>query len=348
MTAEPQLRLDHLDEEMVRRVQMTISCRDTDAIPKVEGAGEVFVKDGRPLQRMHNGVLIAEGCYYGPWMTEVIRSLRGHHEPQEESVFHAILQRVVATEDEPSMIELGSWWAYYSLWFAAEARRGRVVALEPDPTYLEIGRRNFALNDLEARFVHGAIGEGARAVAPFILERTGERARVPYHDLESLLELAGLERVSLLLADIQGAETSLLDRGRRALDAGRVRFLVLSTHHHSISGSPLTHQDARELLAALGAHVVAEHTVGESFSGDGLIAAAFDQRDRDLQVEVSRARYSESLFGELEPDLAEAWRRERRATRELEEARRELASVPREPLRSAVRRAIRARGRRAG
>jgi hypothetical protein len=107
-----------------------------------------------------------------------------------------------------------------------------------------------------------------------------------------------------VLADVQGAETTLLERAAGVLGAGRVRFLVVSTHHHSISGSPLTHQRAVELLADLGAHVICEHSVGESFSGDGLIAVSFDQRDRDLTVEVSRARAKDSLFGELEFDLA--------------------------------------------
>jgi hypothetical protein len=33
-----------------------------------------------------------------------------------------------------------------------------------------------------------------------------------------------------------------------------------------------------------------------------------DPRDHDLTVLVSRARDRDSLFGELEPDLASAWR----------------------------------------
>jgi hypothetical protein len=47
-----------------------------------------------------------------------------------------------------------------------------------------------------------------------------------------------------------------------------------------------------------------EHSVNESFSGDGLIAVSFDDRDRDFVVPVSHARGKESLFGEMEVDLA--------------------------------------------
>lgn len=340
----PRAGLDHLDPDEQRRVAITTSCRDTDAIPKVEGAGKVFERDGQLLQRMHNGVVVAAGCYHGAWMTEVIRRLRGHHEPQEELVFHAILERIARTESGPTMIELGSWWAYYALWFARETG-GSVVALEPDPFCLEVGKRNFELNDLSARFVHGAIGDAPGAPMSFFEERTSRVTTVPSYDLASLMDAVALERVSLLLADIQGAETPLLARARQLLEARRVRFLVLSTHHHSMSGSPVTHQDARDLLEACGAHVVAEHTVGESFSGDGLIAAAFEDRDSDLSVRVSRARYGESLFGELEHDLAESWLREERAREEVEALRTMLAANETALWRRAVRRARRGVGR---
>ncbi len=42
--AEP--RTDHLDEGAARRVRMTVSCRDADAIAKVPNAGDVVEKDG--------------------------------------------------------------------------------------------------------------------------------------------------------------------------------------------------------------------------------------------------------------------------------------------------------------
>lgn len=327
MSAESQRRFEHLGDEDARRVMLTITCRDTDAIEKVDGAGETFERDGQQLQRMHNGVVIEEGCYYGPWMTEVIRDLRGHHEPQEELVFHEIVERIVRTESAPTMIELGSFWAYYSLWFASRSPRARVVALEPDPVNLDVGRRNFALNDLAsaATFVHGAMGAAPGREA-FAIERTGEQMTVDIHDLRSLMDVAGFDRASLLLSDIQGAETLMLDRARGELEAGRVRFVVVSTHHHSMSGSPLTHQDARELLVSCGAHVIAEHSVGESFSGDGLIAASFDERDRDMEVEVSRARHCDSLFGELEYDLDRAWQSERRVTQQLADTETRLAA----------------------
>jgi FkbM family methyltransferase len=302
----PAPRLDGLDPAIAERVLMTLDCTDSDALPKVDGAGEVVeLEGGRRVQRMHNGLLIDEGCYYGPWMTEVIRSLHGHHEPQEEAVFAAVLERLATTDDAPTLVELGAFWAYYTMWFL-QRTGGRAVGIEPDPAYLEIGRRNLELNGLTATLLPGAVGDAPGETVSFVAESTGEPVEVVQHDLASLRAETGLDRVGLLMVDIQGFETLLLERAADALRAGAVRFLVVSTHHHVISGDALTHQRVRDLLVAAGAHVIAEHSVEESYSGDGLVAVSFDPRDRDLTVGISHARARESLFGELNPDLQRA------------------------------------------
>lgn len=56
------------------------------------------------------------------------------------------------------------------------------------------------------------------------------------------------------------------------------RFLFLSTHHHSMSGDPLTHQRCLEFLRGRHAHIIAAHNVTESYSGYGLIVASFDDQ----------------------------------------------------------------------
>ncbi len=301
-------------DALARRVAMTLSCRDTDVLPKVPDAGRTLAVSGGSVQVMHNGLLIEEGCYYGPWMTQIIRGLAGHHEPQEELAFDAMIRRLAdSAVAAPRMVEFGSFWAYYSLWFCRALRRGRAVALEPDPIYLQVGVRNAALNGLTGRveFVPGAVGARPGAAMEFRTESTGEVVRVVQHDLGSVLRLAGWDRVELALLDIQGAETVLLERARELLAAGRVRFLLVSTHHQSISGDALTHQRALDLIVGCGGHIIAEHTVRESFSGDGLIAASFDPADRDLTVPISRARARQSLFGEPEYEIARLLDRQR-------------------------------------
>ena len=302
------VRMGGFDPGTARRIAMTVSCPDADEIPKVADAGACRDQVGGRVQIMHNGLVVGEGGYYGEWMTETIRALRGHHEPQEELVFDRIVDRLRSGADAPVMIEFGSFWTYYGLWFCHALPSSRVVALEPDAPYLEIGRRNAALNGFTDRitFFHAAIGREPGRVFAFRAESDGLLHDVVQHDLPSLMLAADLERVDLVLCDAQGAETVLLERAKDYLRDGRVRFLIVSTHHHSISGNALTHQNALALLMESGAHVISEHTVAESFSGDGLIAVSFDARDKDFVVPVSYARSKDSLFGEVEVDLAAA------------------------------------------
>lgn len=294
-----------LGEGELKRIALTIACRDTDPIPKVAAAGEV--QDG--VQVMHNGVRVLAGGYYGDWMTEVISRLRGHHEPQEEVAFHAVLERLADTcGPAPTMLELGSFWAYYSLWFLQRIPGGRSYCVEPDPAYLEVGRRNFDLNGFEGTFAQAAVGRERTPPVPFECESDGQTRPVPIEGLASLLDRLRIQHLDLLFADVQGAEWPLLDGARDVLADGRVRFVVASTHHHLISGDPLTHQRCLDLLRQLGAHIVVEHTVAESFSGDGLIVASFDDRDRDLTVVTARCRVGDSWFGDPLQDLEQAYR----------------------------------------
>jgi FkbM family methyltransferase len=294
-------------EDEQRRIDLTVAVRDTDIIPKVPNAGEVVERDGVPVQVMHNGIVVREGCYYGAWMTEIIRRLRGHHEPQEELAFHAVLERLASDTPEPTMVELGSFWAYYSLWAKHAIPAARLILVEPDPANMEIGRGNLELNGVEASaIVHAAVGREHNANVTLIRESDGHRHKIRQVSIDGLMSEYGLERIDLLLCDVQGAEVQTLRGAARGLAERRVRFLVLSTHHHRISGDPLTHQRCLQLLQQAGLLIIAEHSVSESCSGDGLIVASTDPRDDDLHVRVTIARSRDTLFGELEWDLARA------------------------------------------
>lgn len=76
-----------------KRIIATVSCNDCKSIPKVKNAGKVF-SGKKKYQLMHNGIKIVYGRYHGLWMAEIIRILKGHHEPQEEKVFYEVLKRV--------------------------------------------------------------------------------------------------------------------------------------------------------------------------------------------------------------------------------------------------------------
>jgi FkbM family methyltransferase len=292
------------------RIAMTVSCTDADDLPRVANAGEVINHPSGQVQVMHNGVLVEEGCYYGVVSGEIIRCLRGIHEPQEEVVFSAIMKRLAETgptDRPPTMIELGSFWAYYSLWFLNNFPNGNSICLEPDAHHLAVGKRNFSINGRTGTFINAAIGVGGGSIRGFVTETNPNPIDLPSHDLDSLLETCKIDNVDVLLSDIQGGEVPLLIRASERLRQGAVRFLVVSTHDLWITGSATTHQQVLDILLWSGAHIIAEHSVSESYSGDGLIVASFDPRDKDMTVRLSHNRSRDSLFGEWEP-RAESYR----------------------------------------
>jgi FkbM family methyltransferase len=298
--------MDTLPEATRRRVEQTVAVRDTDAIPKVPDAGHVVEREGRRVQIMHNGALVEAGGYHGDWMIEVIQRLGGHHEPQEELAFHTVIERLAQDTEQPIMVELGAFWAYYSIWAKRRIPATRLVLVEPDETNLAVGRRNLALNDLAATFIQAAVGAEHNAQIDLTWESDDQIHPTRVVSVDGLLADEALERIDLLLVDVQGAELEVLRGAARALADGRLRFLVVSTHHHSISRDPLTHQRCRAYLLEVGAHIIAEHTVLESCSGDGLILASMSPADRDLHADVSIVRARDSVWGEPEYELAEA------------------------------------------
>jgi FkbM family methyltransferase len=278
-----------------QRVEMTASCRDTDQIPKVAGAGGVFSSGSIPFQLMHNGLRVVAGGYHGEWMSEVIRRLRGHHEPQEELLFHTTLPLMTTNETNPVMIELGAFWGYYSLWFRSIFRQARNILVEPDPGNLLVGRRNFELNGYSAEYLEAAVGVH-NGSSDFHCESDGLLRRSRTISVDGLVRDLGIERINLLHADIQGAELSMLDGSVETIDRGKLDWLFLSTHHHSISGDPLTHQRCLNWLRTHGACIIDEHSVSESFSGDGLIVAAFSTKNLQIHSSISRNVPSRALF----------------------------------------------------
>jgi FkbM family methyltransferase len=281
-----------LDNE--RRAEMTVSCRDCDHIPKVPDAGTVVPSDGGPIQIMHNGVRVVAGGYYGDWMTRIIERLHGHHEPQEEAVFHEILKHL---PPDATMLELGGFWSYYSLWFKSQyGNRRQSYVVEPDSNHIAVGRANAALNKHEIAFVQACVGRNSIPATTFTTESAGV-VQIPQISIPDFLREQRIHKLDILHCDTQGAETAIIESCESLLRGGTIRFGVFSTHSHHISGDPLTHQRCLAMLKDFGGTILAEHDVHESFSGDGLIATCFGKEPPDWkEPPISRNRYSTSLF----------------------------------------------------
>jgi len=282
----------HLTNE--QRTDITASCRDTDCLEKVDGAGKIFdLEDGRKFQLMFNGIRIIAGSYDGYWMQQLIKRCRGHHEPQEELVFDRILKHI---GPEAKMIELGGNWSFYSIWFLSGSAERQSIILEPDPVFLRAGKENAELNDVWPTFINAYAGETSMPPSPFPTESSGEVV-IPCISVPELIETRGWKDLDILHCDTQGAELGVIRSCVPLFQKGLIKWVVISTHSHHISGDPLTHQRCLSLLNQLGANVVVEHDVHESFSGDGLIVAHFGTLPPNWKSpSISYNRYSQSLF----------------------------------------------------
>jgi FkbM family methyltransferase len=278
------------------RARMTLSCTDTACIPKVADAGEVRQQDGMRIQVMHEGSLVIAGGYHGSWMEDIIRGLRGHHEPQEELLFHELLKLV---RPGTWIIEVGAFWAYYTNWYLGAVQGSRAVCVEPDEPSMRVGQTNLRLNGRKAKWVNAFVGREHSEAVAFRRESDGREVAVPCLDMEGLLALTGGEPVEVLHVDVQGSEWPLIQSMRRAVEAGLLRFVVVSTHHEMISGSKTTHQDCLKELRTLGASILSEFNVEESYAGDGLIVASFLPEDSNIRLPaVSRNSAHACLFGQ--------------------------------------------------
>ena len=140
------------------RIEIAAECHDCDDIPKVESAGTVLEEPEGSVQLMHNGLRIFVDSHYGSYNTEIIRRLHGHHEPQEERAFFEVLRTI---RHGGTIMELGSFWAYYSLWFLTVVPESKAILVEPLESSLHAGQKNFELNQRKGVFVRAAIDEVA-------------------------------------------------------------------------------------------------------------------------------------------------------------------------------------------
>lgn len=288
------------------RAEMTVSCKDCNDIPKVPNAGSVISRKGQKIQVMHNGSVVLAGGYYGELIESIIKKLKGHHEPQEEKVFYELLKRIDGKS--PTMIELGSFWAYYSLWFKTENKNRIAICCEPDPKNIEVGRQNMLLNGYDEgdhlHFVQAAAGSNDKEIIEFQQDSDQTKTvKVLIRTVDSLVAEYGVKYLDILHVDAQGVELEALKGAVETIKANKIRFMVISTHHYIFSGDPETHQKCEKFIRAHGGHIIAAHGIPESFSGDGLIVASFDLRDCDFIVETSH-NHGPALFRPYEEDLA--------------------------------------------
>ena len=109
---------------------------DFHLIPKHPDTGKLI---NRRLV-MHNGLRVLPTAYHGYQFLARARLCETVDEPQEERLFADVLRHIHAGSN---MLELGSFWAFYSLWFHAVVPMAVNYMIEPELRNLSYGRTNF-------------------------------------------------------------------------------------------------------------------------------------------------------------------------------------------------------------
>ena len=148
---------------------------------------------------------------------------------------------------QPTMLEVGCFWALWSLVFRKRFPDGRNVLVELGRRQLEVGRENFRLNDFDYESYWGG----------FFLDKSGTYKNRQY-DIEfpkvegeyycddlsgemvgpelnfmDIYRQSSLDTIDLLHMDIQGSELPLIRDINLLLDK-KIRSLVIATHSAEI------------------------------------------------------------------------------------------------------------------
>ncbi|CAN5475150.1 hypothetical protein BH09BAC3_BH09BAC3_34500 [soil metagenome] len=248
------------------RISTVKASSDNQKIEHVTNAGKVYVDH----QLVHNGMKITLGSYYDYGNTHLLMENRGVHEPQEEYAFAEIL-KVIPTGG--TMMELGSYWAFYSMWFASKVTQARCYMIEPDPHKMNFGKLNFKLNNLTGTFDLG-----------FITDQPNLRSSIPYYSVDHLLKKYKIDHLNILHSDIQGYELRMLEGSIEALEKQKIDYFFISTHSNEL------HTCCINKLKSHHYTIVCEVNLDESYSVDGLIVAKRQGAAGPDSIEISRRR----------------------------------------------------------
>lgn len=209
-------------------------------IERVEEAGTI--SDG--VITLHNGTKL-HANYYGDFI-KVLNFNYGVHEPSEERAFSKVLK---VLRDNPVMVELGSYWAMYSIWFSGAKKNSKAFCIEPDINNLNLGINNFKLNNLQADFTQGIITKNGINLLDFFNEKN-------------------ISYIDILHSDIQGSELYMLYSIQKYLIDLKIRYLFISTHDNYV------HYSCIDFLGSVGYKILCSCDYdNESFQYDGFILA---------------------------------------------------------------------------
>jgi hypothetical protein len=203
-------------------------------------------------------------------MTDLIELCKGHHEPQEEKAFYEVLK---VLKNGATMVEMGSFWSYYSMWFNHQIENAKNFMFDVSEHFLDVGKKNFELNNMKGKFSIDSVQD---------------------FNFEFFFETYDVKFIDLLHFDVQGWEFLMLQKTENFLD--KIGFMFISTHTDQFNagnlwGSPkeLIHDECLKLIKKYNFKILCEHNMNESASNDGLIVAMNPNLNINIEnIEISK------------------------------------------------------------
>jgi len=234
-----------LPDDFLGRFREIISDPINILIPRAPSAG--LVTNG--MVCLHNGIYVpleGDEAYFGKF-SEVLVINRGVHEPLEEFCFQELLKILPAS---PISLELGAYWAHYSMWLKQVRPSSFPILVEPEDKHLLAGINNFRRNKFSGEFIQEFVGPGQFEIDSFLKSRPGLR-------------------LNLLHSDIDLHEMSMLRGAVKSLSERLIDYLFISTHSQSLHV-----EVTRELEKSLYRIEVSCDFDSETTSFDGFVMAS--------------------------------------------------------------------------
>lgn len=246
------LALQHLSDNKrnmwTKRIDDVITSPDNNYIPRDKDAGKIV---GDKLV-MHNGIKINPLSYGGYPMLNLLMKNKGVHEPQEERVFQEVLK---VLPEKATMMELGSFWAFYSLWFCKVIPNAHCIMVEPNKKCLSEGKNNFKINGYRGKFIRAAIGN----------YNGSSKGKVRVETVDNLFVQNSINFCHILHADIQGQEYEMLKGAEQSIN--NIGYFFISSHSKEL------HNKSKKFLTDKNFKVITSVPPEGSYSYDGVLVA---------------------------------------------------------------------------
>ena len=217
---------------------------------------------------MHNGIKVIKDGYYGDF-SQILILNKGCHEPAEERLFELILKDI---PENGTMIELGSYWAFYTIWFNKFVKNAKNYCIEPELNNLNLGKKNCEINNIiNVDFTQGFIGNSNINLNNFVLEKN-------------------IDYIDILHSDIQGYELEMLEDIKDLLKNNKIKYLFISTHSDDL------HYKCINFLELNNYRIIASADFEtETFCFDGIIVACHSSNKTFNRYKIGNRKFTKLI-----------------------------------------------------